>query len=104
MLLFQEKTPEEEEEEDYRMRGEFTLDAIDSVVDWLSLPARFWILSFDCSAVEFLEFLEKNDRRMYDMVRRNYREYLHVRRLVEKTTLLQQKEERRRRQRSSSST
>lgn len=66
------------------------LDEIDSVVDWLSLPARFWILSFDCGPVEFLTFLKKNDKKMYDMVRRNYREYVHVRRLVEQKTLMQE--------------
>lgn len=68
--------------------GAITKKVVDEVstADWLSLPTRFWILSFDASPSEFISFLKQHDKTMYDFVRTNYREYLHVRRLVKATT------------------
>lgn len=68
--------------------GALTKKVVDEVstADWLSLPTRFWILSFDASPSEFISFLKQHDKAMYDFVRANYREYLHVRRLVKATT------------------
>ena len=52
-------------------------------VDWLSMPVRFWIASFDCKdAKSFLALLRRTDQAKYTMVKAHFREFVQMRRLI----------------------